>query len=325
MVQVTVVLPTYNSASFLPDALESLSAQTFEDFEVLIVDDQSTDGTQEIAKNWSDSRMRLVVREERGLPSALNRGIAEARGKYIARHDADDFSEPARLARQYQFLERHPAVSLVGSGTHIVTEDGTRRSTRHVVEWPSFNELLSGNQFVHGSVMMRREAVIDVSGYDESLTYTEDYDLWLRLASKYVVSNIDEPLYNLRLLSDSIYSEKLRSVKLFGRYARLRIQGRASPQLQQEVEAGNVEAVYDQLTDEQRADFHKEMAIELLRYGQLQRGREESRISLEYEKSVIGILILCLSRTNETIVSAVVLVYRAVLNLNIYRANRRER
>jgi GT2 family glycosyltransferase len=132
-----------------------------------------------------------------GLTKSLNKGIAAAQGRYIARMDADDLSLPHRLERQRQFLEEHPDYALVGSSYYQIDERGHIRGLIRVLTADS--DLRAGlrqqNWFGHGSVMMRREAFTQLNGYDEQFTYAQDYDLWLRLSEQFKVANLEEPLY----------------------------------------------------------------------------------------------------------------------------------
>ena len=116
MPRVTVLLPTYQSEKYLCETLESVFSQTFQDFEVLIVDDHSTDDTLKIVRSFADSRIRLLVGLQKGLAAALNYGMQEATGEYIARIDADDLMVLTRLEKQVAYLDEHPKVAVCGGG-----------------------------------------------------------------------------------------------------------------------------------------------------------------------------------------------------------------
>lgn len=203
---VSVIMSVYNGERYLREAIDSILAQKFTDFELLVIDDGSTDRTLEIVCSYPDPRIRVLAEHHRGLVSALNRGLAEARGPYIARMDADDVSLPTRLMKQVTFLEDHQDVVMVGSWARLIDEyslpTGVSRMTPagdrqlHVA-------LCATNQFVHGSVMMRREAVLALRGYRPAFETTEDYDLWLRLAAVGKLANLAEPLYELRIHESS--------------------------------------------------------------------------------------------------------------------------
>lgn len=179
---VTVLLPAYNAAPWLGSALDSLLKQSFGDFEVLVMDDGSVDETPQILRRYGNPKMR-VVREERnqGLVPTLNRGIELAKGRYVARMDADDTAHRRRLELQVAFLERNPDVGVCG--TWFRTTHGSKRvsvcpPTRHD---DITAHLFFRSPFGHPTVMMRRE-FLDKSGlrYDATARHAEDFDLWVR-------------------------------------------------------------------------------------------------------------------------------------------------
>jgi Glycosyl transferase family 2 len=196
--QVSVVLPIYNGEAFLAAAIDSILGQSFRDFELIAIDDGSTDGTAAILDAVRDPRLRVICQTNAGLAASLNRGISLARGKYIARHDHDDLSLPMRFARQVQFLEENPDCALVGTRAEIRSDD--RRATRfhdHPADDAALRfELLFDNPFVHSSVMLRKCAVESVGGYstDPLRQPPEDYELWSRLARCCRVANLPERL-----------------------------------------------------------------------------------------------------------------------------------
>jgi glycosyltransferase involved in cell wall biosynthesis len=197
-------MPMYNAGRFLAPAIESILQQTFRDFELLIVNDASTDGSMEIARSFADRRIRIVDNEMNlGLARTLNRGLQLATGEFIARHDADDLSHHERLEKQVEFLRAHPDVALVGTQAIIIDEWGKYKRIlldqphEHVaIKW----DLLFDNSFVHTSVMFRRVIVVDkFSGYDPSYVACEDYELWSRLADVCEVANLPSHLVFHRL------------------------------------------------------------------------------------------------------------------------------
>jgi len=205
MSRVTVLMPVYNAERYLRPAVDSILAQTFSDFEFLIINDGSSDGSRKVVESYTDPRIKLVDNPSNmGLARTLNRGLGMATGELIARQDADDVSYPDRLRRQVEFLDSHPDVALVGSQARIIDEDGRPNGLRHYdrcCEYESIRwDLLFGNSFTHASVTFRRKIVADeMGGYDETFRYEQDYDLWSRVASRHSVMNIPLTLVDYRI------------------------------------------------------------------------------------------------------------------------------
>jgi glycosyltransferase involved in cell wall biosynthesis len=204
MPAVTVLMSVYNGRAYLREALDSLLAQTFTDFELLIVDDGSTDGSAEIVASCSDSRIRLLRNGSNlGLTRSLNLGLHAASAELIARHDADDVSEPTRLARQVNFLTRSPETALLGTQAYYINARGRRRDSglwhkATTVAGARFQALFQ-NPFFHTSVMFRRAIVRDVlGGYDEILRTNQDFELWSRLLARFRAHNLSDVLVGQR-------------------------------------------------------------------------------------------------------------------------------
>ncbi len=215
---VSVLMPVYNGERYLAAAMESILAQTFGDFEFLVIDDGSTDGSMGIAAGYAraDARIRLLKNaREKGIAGALNTGIGEARGDFIARMDADDISFPERLARQVAFLRNNPEHALVGTWAEIWVEtEKSFRSHRH----PSSDSLLKtlllfNNPFVHSSVMFRADVARELGGYATGRTgrFTEDYEFWSRIARVRRIANIPEFLHVYREQAGSITDRRRNS------------------------------------------------------------------------------------------------------------------
>jgi GT2 family glycosyltransferase len=180
-------MPVYNGQRFVDEAIASVVSQGYADLEFVIVDDGSTDDTPAILARWAarDSRIVLLRFERnRGISVALNRGLAVARGEYVARQDADDICLPHRLAQQVAVLDGQHDVALVSAGYELIEADGRRRATIVRTEpSPVIEHLMHFSNFVggHGQVMFRRELVQDLGGYRSDYRYSQDYDLWSRL------------------------------------------------------------------------------------------------------------------------------------------------
>ncbi|HWP59933.1 MAG TPA: glycosyltransferase [Candidatus Acidoferrales bacterium] len=201
--KVSVLMPVYNGERYVREALESVLAQSFGDFEFIIVDDGSTDRTDEILEQYRDPRIvRLRQPANLGIVAALNRGLEAARGELIARHDADDIALPDRLRRQANFMDRHPEVVLLGSAYAVIGEDGAQM---HVARPPLADEairwqMLFHNSFCHASVMVRKDVLrARALSYDPGCKHAEDYDLWSRVLAFGAGANLEAPLVKHRL------------------------------------------------------------------------------------------------------------------------------
>jgi len=309
--ELSVIIPTYNAATHIGRCLTGLQNQTFEDFEIVIVDDNSSDATRDIIEEFEELDITLIHRtDETGITSAINTGIANAKSDLIARHDADDWSHPDRFKKQVQYMKANPEVALLGTGANIVDSDGKKIETRDVMEEPSENDLIEHNHYVHGSVIMRKEALKEVGFYDERFKTTEDYDLWLRLAKLYPIRNINEPLYNFRKHDGSIYAKKLEEVKLYGILAILRAEN-PDDSLVEKINQTGYEYIYEFLSTSKKVKFHKEMAKESIRYGELSQGRSHAVKLLKKDpKSIMGYLLIILSFMGKKGSNIVITKYR---------------
>lgn len=209
--KVSVLICVYNGEKYISQALESIYNQTYQDFEVIIVDDGSTDGTSDILVEMKDSRTFIYRNaQNKGLTKSLNLGLKLCRGRYIARMDADDISLPRRFEKQVEFLGKNSDYALVGSSYYQMSEDGKIVSLIKVLTGDS--EIREGlknqNWFGHGTVMIRRDCLSKLEGYDERYKLAQDYDLWIRVAEKYKVDNIGEPLYCWRTVPSRISNTK---------------------------------------------------------------------------------------------------------------------
>ncbi|HAA29254.1 MAG TPA: glycosyl transferase [Cyanobacteria bacterium UBA8553] len=187
--QVSVVVPAYNVCSYIEQALVSLERQSFQEFEAIVVDDGSTDGTAEVARLFKerDSRFQLLHKHNGGLSSARNHGIRHARGQYIALLDGDDAYEPDKLATHVALLDRTPEVGVVYSASRAIRDDGRPTfislSGKPVMSDPLL-ALLCKNFIGHGSNAVFRRCIFDEVGeFDEGLRSSEDIDFWLRIAA----------------------------------------------------------------------------------------------------------------------------------------------
>ena len=208
-------MPVYNGEKFLREAVDSILHQSFTDFEFLIIDDGSTDGTPDILKEYArhDPRIRLE-RNERNLQisATLNKGLALAAAPLIARMDADDMALPERFDRQIVRFAAQPALTALGGGIRYITEAGeyTGQSLGYPEDHHAIVKALWAHErnLAHPAVMFRTETVRSVGGYRALIAYAEDYDLWLRLSEVGQLGNLQEPVLLYRLHSASTASTK---------------------------------------------------------------------------------------------------------------------
>jgi len=201
---VSVLMPALNAARYVAKAVESILAQTYTDFEFLIVDDGSIDDTPKILRRYAeyDRRIHIISRPRTGVVRALNELIALARGDLIARMDADDIALPTRFERQVAYLKDHPECVLVGSRVFIIDPEGDELTIlgRALSHEEIVDDLLAhrGQMVYHSAVMFRRHVVMDMGGYDDRMVEAEDLDLFLRLAEVGRIINLPDPLLKYR-------------------------------------------------------------------------------------------------------------------------------
>ena len=201
---VSVIMPTWNPGHYLEEALESIFNQTFQDFEFVIVDNGSTDGTRErLQALHEQGKIRLIASAENlGISRGLDVALIHSQGKYIARMDGDDRSRPERLARQVEYLEQHPDVYLVGTAACIIDGEGKETGEYYPIA-TSYQAILAALPercpIQHGSVMFRRSLLREVGMYDPDNTGgDEDYDYWIRISRQHKVAALDEVLFEYR-------------------------------------------------------------------------------------------------------------------------------
>ncbi len=204
--KITVLLSVFNDEKYIGKAIDSILEQTFTDFELLIIDDCSTDKTRDIISGYKDPRIRLIKTEKNiGITRSLNKGLKLAGGKYIARTDSDDISCPERLEKQLSFLENNKSYAMVGCRTEVIDEDGD-----HIEYWNQeesaeliFYTLSYRDCLTSSSVMFNKKSVDSLGGYDESCDRAEDFELWYRISRKYRIYTIPEYLVKYREREDS--------------------------------------------------------------------------------------------------------------------------
>lgn len=313
---VSVVMSVYNDESYVAKSIDSILNQTFEDFEFIIVDDGSTDGTRDVIDRYNDDRIFLIENKENiGLTRSLNNALEHSSGRYVARQDADDISRIDRLERQLSYLDRHPSVAMVGSGAILVDETGNRLERRIPVMEPTLEDLLQKNRFVHGSVLLRSDVLEEVGGYDEYFETVQDYDLWLRIADRYPVRNHPAPLYSLRVHDESIYITKLEQSLLYEQYARDKILDEVSEVAQEIVESRSIEKYRDYLDDGIWANLQRSVAVSSLRYGDKNAAAKACRSAIRIAPlHPLSYLLLGISKVGAPAITVASRSMRAYLN-----------
>lgn len=221
--RISVVMSVFNGERNLEQAIRSVLNQSFPNFEFIIVNDGSTDRSEEIINSFDDPRIKLVRNETSvGLTLSLIKGINLAKGTYLARMDADDISLPHRLETEMHFLDTHQDCALVGSSFYLIDDKGENKGIIPVLLCNDQlkKELPEKNWFCHGSILIRKTAYDSVGGYNSDFRYAQDYDLWLRIAEQYNIANIEEPLYCWRDSSACVSRAKAEEQQIFAHKAR---------------------------------------------------------------------------------------------------------
>jgi teichuronic acid biosynthesis glycosyltransferase TuaG len=217
--KVSVIVTTFNRADLVRETIDSILNQTFQDFELIVVDNCSCDNTEEVVNNYQDKRIRYFRNDNNGV-IAVNRnfGIAKARGEYVAFCDDDDLWLPEKLERQVAEFAQNKAVSLVCTNATILNEKGKLTEFYQIKPAEAdftFNSLLRHSQIICSSVMVKKSVIDDVGLMDVSpeLFSVEDYELWLRIASKYRIKYIDQPLLKYRVHPGNVQKKSFAAVK----------------------------------------------------------------------------------------------------------------
>lgn len=216
-VKITVLMPCYNAGEYISEAISSVLNQTFRDFELLIVNDGSTDKTAEIIRSFNDSRIVLIEQQQQGVAAALNTGLQHAKADYIARFDADDICRPERLQLQYDFITANPEYIVVGcaadyideAGNYIFTHRPKAYSNKEIRRLP-----FKVCPFIHAGVLYKKEAVAAI-GYNVHAHSFEDHLLWLQLKKRGKMYNMHEHLLSVRLNAGSLTIDEKKRPKDF--------------------------------------------------------------------------------------------------------------
>lgn len=201
MPQVTVIIPAYNAIDYLPDAVKSALAQTFSDLEIIVINDGSSDDTEQWLQQQNHPKLTFISQSNRGKSAARNTGIAKAKGEYLAFLDADDLWESTKLAKQVKCLNGNPQQGLVYTWTALADRDGrpTGRVITPEAKGDVWEQLIQANILTCGSTPMVRKVCFDTVGlFADDLPLAQDWDMWLRIAAFYPFAVIKEPLVYYR-------------------------------------------------------------------------------------------------------------------------------
>ena len=260
---VSVIIPAYNAEKYLGEAVRSILAQTFTDFELLIIDDGSSDNTLQVANAFTDPRIRIIANKENlGVPRTRNIGWKEARGQFIAHQDADDYSRPTRLEKQITYLRspENKKIGVLGTNRQTIGRKGKIRAHKTMPKKIVLDDLLHKNPIINGSVMMRSSVLEKMNGYDEWFSTCEDYDLWLRIANESVCIRIfPEALYVFREHDESTTTKNLRSVELYHMAALNNIKGNLTNEMRKKVADKGIELYVPYLSIVDQLKFTKSL------------------------------------------------------------------
>lgn len=206
MPKVSILMPVYNAEQYIVQALESIISQSFKDWELILINDASTDNSESVIMQYEDDRIYYIKNTENlRLIKTLNKGIGYCDGEYIARMDADDICLPDRLKQQVDFLDNHPHYLMCGTNASVIDSNGRRTGKIHNLTDNNYLQisLLFSPSFIHPSMMIRKE-ILQQNKYDEAYKHVEDYELWCRIAKQGKIANIDNELLKYRWHSTNV-------------------------------------------------------------------------------------------------------------------------
>lgn len=211
--KLSVIMPVFNAERFLEQSVRSILNQSFRDFELIVIDDGSTDDTVNIINSFHENRIVLVINENRlGLPESLNKGINLAKGEYIARMDADDIADKQRLEIQYQFLLKNPELGIVSSKVLLIDKKGhtTGRWHRNYSPEEIFYHLHFNNILAHSTIMGKKSTFLEYGGYNNHFDKVEDFHLWQKISKQYALFILPRYLLKIRIHDESVSLKNLR-------------------------------------------------------------------------------------------------------------------
>ena len=222
---VSVIMPVYNGEEYLREAIDSVLNQTYKDFEFILINDGSTDGTQKIIESYNDPRLIPVNQKNQGVARSLNNALKMAKGKYIRRHDADDISLRTELEEQVQFMEDNPEFALLSNQIAYMTDRGKKahkyrnpqnrffkNKPYRVVDYQTYKKY---RPVIHATVLMKTDVVNQLGGYRTEFLTSEDVDLWLRFLDNHKIAVLNSCKYFVRLHSTSATKAHSSSVDFY--------------------------------------------------------------------------------------------------------------
>jgi glycosyltransferase involved in cell wall biosynthesis len=273
--KLSVIMSVYNGDKYLREAIESILDQNFTNFEFIIVNDGSTDNSLGIVQSYDDKRIRILNNEANiGLTKSLNTALKQAKGKYIARQDADDISLPNRFEEQMKYFDEHLEVALLGTSKYFIDEKG-KILRKEIAPSDPHEILLASNAFTHGSVMFKKAVVDELGYYNEFLKYSQDYELWLRIAKHYKVSNLTQPLYKLRSHKENIRIANFEEGLLYHFLVQNTNNNTLSVDALDKIKTRGIFELYPYLDKQDKFIFHRTLGHKCARDNNLRLAREE--------------------------------------------------
>ncbi len=237
MTRLTVLMPVRNQSKYVGEAIKSILAQTFNDFELLIIDDGSTEETPAILRGYADrdARVRVLLRPHRGIPATRNELLEQARTSIVAWIDSDDIATPERLRKQFDVMSRDEDLWVLGTSSVVINENGHRMKTKQVITGARnvAHQMKRGCKVAQSSCMMRRDPIVKLGGYRPAFAYSQDYDLFLRVSEKGKIDNIEFVGLHYRAHTGNVTSNNSIYQDVLAEFARAsharRVAGRPDP------------------------------------------------------------------------------------------------
>lgn len=207
--KISIILPTYNQAHYLPEALEAIFNQTYSDFELIVVNDGSTDLTSNVLNEYKKKLAFTVIEQEnQGLPRALNKGFSKARGTYFTWTSTDNITLPTMLEKLNSALDSEPSIGVVYADWYFIDKSGKTISLYKTLDYDRY--LLLYQNYVHCCFLFRKECMQRVGNYDPEYIYGEDWEFWIRVSRYFTMKHVPEPLYKYRIHPQSMTTELLQ-------------------------------------------------------------------------------------------------------------------